>query len=654
MKRKNTLKFTFITLLITSMVLTAIIFSKIYKVKKFREHPSKNKLEKFLIDDTITGYLAKYLIFKKGNKSYNNTIWKWCYESNKLSNEKFNKLILTKSLKNININERKTLFEYFPFPMDMVDDYIKNELETKDAHIYIPRLANESYYIRNIKEYLNKILEEKIIFSKDEAPIALNNILAFPHTEIDKILDKYWNTFDYNTRSLLIYEMYENVPMKTKTSFSLIKWISINKKTIPFDNNIGYLLSEYADANSPEEEAFFKEVIVFIVNNHPEIFISTILDTLADSHIYFLSELFDFSLPNNTDIALEIFHGIAHYDLDLAESLAKSIVEGKDSTLKKGIIVLLARHDSRKGLALIDESFKGQSPRKTMFPSTYLYRYGSEATDLYTEITGHDYLETGKTWPPSIIKPIQNEVSRLLDFIEEYPWHPAYDDAYYRIAANLFAQGNLDITYEFAMKFDPTGRPDIDASPFIGTVISAVALSNHQIDSETLRALQILQSFHKILVEKNVDAQIRQKNIYINTAENFFSEERNVTMFFPNPNLNQKFLSLLNTLKSSNKNDFLHASISKALNREPLILSLLFGFFHQQSWFHNNASTYLKFKDPILKNIENGFLNLYKLANNNIHESLLYRLLIDAYQNLPEHYREHLSYLKTLLNLEQQ
>jgi hypothetical protein len=191
--------------------------------------------------------------------------------------------------------------------------------------------------------------------------------------------------------------------------------------------------------------------------------------------------------------ALIAYHHLLHVDAQLANQVAEPVVAGPDSMLRKGTIVLLVRHDQFLGYDHIDDVFSGAAPRRTFFPQSSMF-FGSAAYAEYTRLSGHDYNETGKKWPPAG----NQATDGWREFITGYPWFPGADDAYYRLAYGLLATRNWDESIELCLEFMRRREwPDRDAAPYVFQVLRSALINRPDTSglSEPLVALrQLLQT----------------------------------------------------------------------------------------------------------------------------------------------------------------
>jgi len=178
-----------------------------------------------------------------------------------------------------------------------------------------------------------------------------------------------------------------------------------------------------------------------------------------------------------------LFYALCRRSLSLCESAGQKVLNRSDSELRKSVIVILVRYGSQLGIRHIDEAFTGSARRLDKFRTVSQYLYGSDATAEYIRISGHDYLKTGKLFPPagaSSGDSIGVEISDWNNFIERYPYHPATDDAFYRLAAAEIIRSNfagaLDVVDQYLKVRDQL--PDVDADTAFSAILRILALAD--------------------------------------------------------------------------------------------------------------------------------------------------------------------------------
>lgn len=157
----------------------------------------------------------------------------------------------------------------------------------------------------------------------------------------------------------------------------------------------------------------------------------------------FLHEAFA-GLRADTAGFLALFHALAHSGDNRLAAMAKQVLSKPDSEIRKGAIVLLARHEVSDVAFDVDQAFSGATSRPLLFSSQSQY-LESRALESYEKLAGHRYDQIGKRFPPYLGGriPERGDIAEWRRFIGSYPWFPATDDAYYRLAHVQFLYGDL-------------------------------------------------------------------------------------------------------------------------------------------------------------------------------------------------------------------
>lgn len=174
------------------------------------------------------------------------------------------------------------------------------------------------------------------------------------------------------------------------------------------------------------------------------------------------------SLESQPNRFLTLFHSLVHAGDKRATEVAQHVLDGPDSLTRKGVIVLLARHDLAIPGLQIDEAFRGEVPRPVLFRNKSQYSK-SRAFQAYERLSGHAYHQIGKRFPPFFggHLPMLADSSRWSEFIREYPWFPATDDAYYRLAHLYFIHGELILAAATIARFNARSFTDQDVEPYM-------------------------------------------------------------------------------------------------------------------------------------------------------------------------------------------
>lgn len=212
----------------------------------------------------------------------------------------------------------------------------------------------------------------------------------------------------------------------------------------------------------------------------PDIMFQVLKRVPEDDVLSWADSLVNYAKTINPARILPILDYVCRRDLIKGEYLAERLLSGNDVKLGKGAIVVLIQNGSEKGEKLVDNIFRDTIPPMIPFSDHAYYLEGSTATNEYCRIARHGYLETGKTWPPSYVdgKPFPDETVQWRKFIDDYPWFPGTDDAYYRMASRHFVKGNSDSAFYSIEEFLNRDFLDDDARPNINYLLRVIAVKN--------------------------------------------------------------------------------------------------------------------------------------------------------------------------------
>jgi hypothetical protein len=202
------------------------------------------------------------------------------------------------------------------------------------------------------------------------------------------------------------------------------------------------------------------------------------------------------------DSCAEIFFAeVASREVEMAEALFEPYRRAPDSTLRKDMIVHLANVGSGVGLKQIDDAFTGLAPRTAMFWNWEVYIDSSKAGAAYKQLAMHDYMETGKQFPPAYKDggaPSQAEVAKWKDFIQRYPWFPGTDDAYYRAAYAAYATGDVYGALNLVREYADRNFPDEDADVYMLQLLGAISEAHSEdsfLPAERLDDLHVARAY---------------------------------------------------------------------------------------------------------------------------------------------------------------
>jgi hypothetical protein len=222
-------------------------------------------------------------------------------------------------------------------------------------------------------------------------------------------------------------------------------------------------------------------------------------DSTVSSRLEPAVALFKAATQSHPQIALIALRTLASDDMgrDSANKLAAPIIKSPDSEFRKAVIVTLADNDMPLGTVHLEEVFKGAVPLHEPFGSIETFA-NPPATKLYEKLAGHGYGETGKTWPPSV----SEDKSRATDpkiwrqFINEYPWFPGTDDAYYQLAYCQYAARDYKSSLRTIFEALNRDLSDKDAFPYILYLLKRIALKEQALNGEypVLARIRVLGS----------------------------------------------------------------------------------------------------------------------------------------------------------------
>jgi len=281
---------------------------------------------------------------------------------------------------------------------------------------------------------------------------------------------------------------------------------------------LGPIIARFTASPKEDERARSRKALKLLLNEIPDELATSELDpsyfdwlwpTDGDSEILTnaLNELL-VSTFKEMSIASPLrarflFYALCRRSLSLCESAGQEILSQNDSELRKSVIVILVRYGSQLGIRHIDEAFSGSARRLDKFRTVSQYLYGSEATTEYIRISGHDYLKTGKLFPPagaSSGDSVAIEISEWENFINRYPYHPATDDAFYRLAAAEVIRKNfvgaLNVVDRYLKVRDQL--PDVDADRAFSAILRILALVDfpnpHPAEADSFVSLRLAYS----------------------------------------------------------------------------------------------------------------------------------------------------------------
>lgn len=477
-----------IALLTISFLYIVLCGITVLRILSFRKHPQKSVAASYFAGNLPHNILARALMFKRGASYYNSDLMAWANDSKLISDNLWNRWILEKHFDSVPASERADLLPNYPLtPTAHLLPFLKTALE-QNRYLVLPVLGRSN--AEECRQIYRQWVEERIVKPRDKklfvaaaGALAQSTAYSFP-----ELLNKFWEQLTPAQRDRVVLKMAAHLSPNAQGGNDAFDWAnsSINRGTLRMSCSAVALNGRFLSIPLTKQKALdqIAQHASSITNSHVDLLFKF---TKQPEQLALATALLERFKNKNDAGVLEVIHHVAHEDIGGAEQLASYLISGQDSELRKGAIVLLVRHGSIKAKGMIDETFKGGVPRKTMYLSSDDYTKGSAAADLYSKLATHDYKQTGKTWPPTYVTggPSVEEAQRWASFLQTYPWFPGTDDAYYRLAFSQFAQKNYYgclTTIKEYLKRDYW--PDNDAKPYMMYLLRQLAVSTNVSDEE--------------------------------------------------------------------------------------------------------------------------------------------------------------------------
>jgi hypothetical protein len=111
------------------------------------------------------------------------------------------------------------------------------------------------------------------------------------------------------------------------------------------------------------------------------------------------------------------------------------------------------------------------------------------------KLANHDYVGVGKRWPPAGVRPnaLKQQIDEWRRFIDEFPWFPGTDDAYYLRAYAQYLAGDYDGVRKSIEEVSTRQFAEHDATPYVRHLASVMAFvpgaSKHWPELTQIRSL---------------------------------------------------------------------------------------------------------------------------------------------------------------------
>jgi hypothetical protein len=508
----------------------------VYRSHNFRNHPQQSFALKFCEGNWPHNILGRFIIFKPGSEAYDQDLRDWTYKSKRLSDNSWNRWILENNLEKASETACAVSLPHYPLtPTTGLIPPLRKALKRNEYKV-LPLLGRISTEESN--RLYRQWIEDKIVKPRAhklfvDASGFITQSMAYPPAQLFEI---FWPKLDSIQKERVIAKVAIHFSSEPVVANQIFAWakrtlfsggakiscaaIALLGRFISRVNTRAEAIGIFVQQNQYFESAQIKLLFAFVEE---------------DERTKLAVELLDKIKNINLPVSMELIHYVAHTDIVIAEEMAATFTSGGDSEAKKGAIVMLVRHESTKGKGMIDESFSGNSPRKTLYHYLVPYFKSSDAAAQYKRLSTHDYLQTGKTWPPSYLRhgPSAEEIGGWQRFIASYPWFPGTDDAYYRLAFSQFAQRDYQGCLATIKSYLARGYwPDNDAKPFMMHLLRNLAI-NSDISDDTMPYIQHI---------KNI-ANNPLASMMIGTNQNAGSVIDSINWFLSNP----KYIEFLNT-----------------------------------------------------------------------------------------------------------
>lgn len=440
------------------------------QVKEFRRSPVRSVAYQHLRGWWPHDLLATYLIFYPGEASYQAAVRRWAYQPGAVRDTAWHRWLLQRDMASMSIDHRIAFLPGFPLDPALARPYLEDALLFRaEGCRLIPLLADDEQGRRLVARWQELYLPAGL----DEEGLSrcLPALLEAPVPVAAEALRAVWPRLDADAVSHLMFELRRRLDPDAASAPRLLDWLDERLaagEIPPFET--ATLLGRLLSARRPEvAERAFGVYARHRREIHPATAEEILLSIDGERQPEVSRRLFLLERDDRPDVAVLYFGSMAAWSVSEAEEAARDVLAGEDSELRKGIIIQLVNHGSRLGLTHLDDAFRGPAPRRHLIADHNDYIVGSAATSRYEEIAGHGYRETGKLWPPAHADELdpQRQIRLWREFLADYPWFPGADDAFYRLAYQLYRAGEHGEALRVIFDFCGRDLPDRDAERFL-------------------------------------------------------------------------------------------------------------------------------------------------------------------------------------------
>ncbi|HET9767163.1 MAG TPA: hypothetical protein VFS60_09960, partial [Thermoanaerobaculia bacterium] len=140
----------------------------------------------------------------------------------------------------------------------------------------------------------------------------------------------------------------------------------------------------------------------------------------------------------------------------------------------------------------------------------------SEAAGAYERLSGHEYHRIGKRFPPYLGEraPQPTDIAEWRAFIDTFPWFPATDDAYYRLAHACFMAGEFDQAAAVIDEFGQRVFVDRDVESYMAALATIVQAARRPPSPESAsRTARVVQEVDWLRYEDNANVMAVEKAV---------------------------------------------------------------------------------------------------------------------------------------------
>jgi len=527
-----------VALLVFVLVLVygAVCAFTLSNVRSVRKRPKRAAVVGLFAGNLPHNFIGRLLLFKAGTPEYNFDVLSWASESGTLSDNYFNRWILESSISKVPEEQRLELLRHYPLtPTEGLLPDLRKALQNGQYRV-LPLLNKME---GDVGRQISRAWIEESIVKPRNAQLFVNasGFLARSSSpnNFTETVGRFWPQLSKAQRQRIVTKLAGHLSANDQGMPEVFGWTvnALKDGSIKMNCATVALLGRFLATPSLKTQA------LGIVSERAGEIDASYVPLLF--HFSKRTEFAEFAKPiiekvqdKNPALLLEVIHQVADIDIVGAEEVTKPLLAAPDSMLRKGIIVLLVRHGSVVGKRMIDETFSGQSPRKTMYRNSDDYGIGNSAGQKYRALSTHDYKQTGKTWPPSYLhgSPSRSEISGWQQFIQSYPWFPGTDDAYYRLAFSQLVQNDQRGCWATIKQYLARDYwPDNDASAYVYHVLRTLVMTSDVADGE----LPFVHHFRNVLSKPIAELTTN--------VENVDSLIASLDWFVANP----KYIKFLNT-----------------------------------------------------------------------------------------------------------